>query len=580
MRMELQLSYTFMADFLAGKVVSIVAGALPVGSTVSPAQLLPYEPSVSPDIANHASGVIRVNLKFGPFLQLQLDLSAAIANSQVQITATLANHDAVVALVQQFAAGFDASQIPSTIKTTLDVVSLLAVDGATPAQIPAPTQAGFAADDTAQVIALRVELGAVASGDVASWTDFNANHNFTPLFEPADVTANPPRHWAIAVDWKALQPVFVAQIKPVIKQQLLGVSSDGALTGDLLFAWNLKNGDQPSGFSDSWPLGGTNTADLDVTCPIHVSGHDGHIYIQAQFSSAGLNHMKVHALLKAHVSCKWKDVNPVNLTIPIGAFALEVNSLLVENVRTNARGLILGGDVLFAMPLLFPSPQVDVGAFFWTYLNACDMTTLCQDLGVYLSDANAGAGLETQLKSKIHITASFPVTVNGTTKPDANGVYTGNVAWDVTVKAADVPAAGGSVTLSILTNAGTPTLGAGTALTTSLAPALTQRQKLLMEVAAVAACQNAKHEGYVASYPWTPPEEIIWWLTQEINITPATAGYAAQVTLGPSARVAVSQAELPAAARQLAAGNEAIVRSTSTSALGVRVVYSSIQRGG
>jgi hypothetical protein len=69
-------------------------------------------------------------------------------------------------------------------------------------------------------------------------------------------------------------------------------------------------------------------------------------------------------------------------------------------------------------------------------------------------------------------------------------------------------------------------------------------------------------------------------VTQEVNITPAAVGRVAQVTLGPSARTVVSQAELPAAMRQLRAGNQAIIRSTSTSAIGVRIVYSAIQQEG
>ena len=581
MRMELQLSYTFMADFLAGKVVSAIAGALPVGTTISPAQLLNYKPSIPADIANQAPGVIRATLQFGAFLPaLQLDLGATVANNKVQITATLANLGLIVSQVQQYVPTFDTSQIPSKIQTTLDVTTLLAVDGATPAQIPAPTQAGFAADDGAKVVALRIEVGQVAKNDIAAWAQFTTNHTFTPLFQPSDVTVNPPRHWAVAIDWQALQPVFVAQIKPVVKQQLQGVSADGTLTGDLLFAWNLKNGAQPNGFADGWPLGGTNTADLDVTCPVHVSGHDGHVYIQAQFSSAGLNHMKVHALLKAHVSCVWQDVDPVDLVIPIGGFPLEVNVLIIDGVRTDGRGLILGGDVLFQMPLLFPTPQVDVGAFFWTYLDACNQSTLCQDLGVYLSGSDNSQGFETPLHSKIQVTASFPVTVNSSTKPDANGVYTGDVAWDISVNASDVPQAGGHVTVSIQTNAGTPTLGAGTTQTVPLAPALTPAEQLTHAEQAVTACQNAKHAAYTATYPWTPPEEIIWWLTQEVNITPAAAGRAAQVTLGPSARTTVSQTELPAAMRQLREGNQAIIRSTSASAIGVRIVYSAIQREG
>jgi hypothetical protein len=42
-------------------------------------------------------------------------------------------------------------------------------------------------------------------------------------------------------------------------------------------------------------------------------------------------------------------------------------------------------------------------------------------------------------------------------------VFTGDVAWDFSVNASDVPQAGGNVTVSIQTNAGTPSAGGDSA---------------------------------------------------------------------------------------------------------------------
>ena len=104
MRLELQLSYTFLADYLAGKITSAIANALPIGFPLPAATALSYIPDTPPSIDNQAPGIVRVLLKFGPFLPvLQLDLGTTIANNNVQITATLANHAAVVTTIQGLA---------------------------------------------------------------------------------------------------------------------------------------------------------------------------------------------------------------------------------------------------------------------------------------------------------------------------------------------------------------------------------------------------------------------------------------------------------------------------------------------
>ena len=578
MRVELQLSYTFLADYIAGKITATIAAALPIGFPLPAATLLDYAPQTPPTIDNQAPGVVRASLKFGPFLPvLELDLAASIAMSKVQITATLANHDAVVMAIKQAAPTFDTSQIPSQIPAPFDLSALLAVGGASPSSIPAPTQAGFAADAANQIVALRIEVGPASASDSAAWTQFLNNHAFSPVFHPADVTENPPRHWAAAIDWQALQPVFAAEIEPVVKQNLLQADSTASVTGDFLFAWGLKNGDQPAGFADSWPLANSSTVDLDLTCPIHVQGYDGHLYVQMAFSSASRNHMQVDATLKAHVSCKWKDIDPVTLSVPLGGFGFDGNVLLLDNIRTDARGMVLQGAVLFQMPLLFPSPSLDVGTFFWSYANACDPSTEGQMVGVYLSDSTTG-GLETAMLSRLKVTAPFPVTIESVPKADSTDVTTGPVAWTLIVSKANVPAGGGKVTIEVETNVGAPVLPAGESLDLTLAPALTQEQELLLSVKNKTACINGKDRPYVPRYIPVPPEEIIWWLTQEMTVAPNVSGIT-QATLGAVSRVIVAAPEVPEVLRlHRETPNGAIIKQMSTPA-GLKTVYRTVVRG-
>jgi hypothetical protein len=564
MRVELQFSYVFFADYLAGKVIKTVAPLFPVGTTLPIANLVTYQPEASPSIANAGAGAVEVDLKFG-LLTVKLVLSAVIANNQVQIKATVAN-------AAELSPYLNGAAIPP-LQAPLDINALLAVAGAKSSDIAAPTQAGFAADASEQLVALRIEIGAATPMDAAVWADFTANHTFTPIFHSGDVTAHPPRHWAAAIDWQVLQPAFKAQIKPVIADKLKGLS--GHITGDLLFAWGLKKDDQPAGFADGWPFDTPGAAALDVTCAANAQGHDGHVYIQAALSSGGSNRLHVKAKIKAHVSCCWKDADPVSMDVPLGPFAFDVNVLVLDKVRTNTRALVLQGGVDFYMPLLFPTPELDVGAFSWGYLDTCDASTICQIMSVAISDGTVG-GPETPLLSKLTISAPFPFSTTASATPDAKGVYAGAVEWAVLVKKADIPAAGGSVTLSVQTNAGTPPLPAGESLVVPLLPPLTTDAQTKMALDAQTACIAARVAGVKTRYTPGPPEEIIWWLTQELVISAKTG--AMTVAAGPASRVAVPAASVAASVKQLRANPHGAILKQSVSAAGMSVVHSSVQR--
>ena len=354
-------------------------------------------------------------------------------------------------------------------------------------------------------------------------------------------------------------------------------NSTAEVTGDFLFDWGLKNGDQPSGFENSWPIGNSNTVDLDMTCPIHVQGHDGHLYMQAAFNSASRNHMQVNATLKAHVSCKWPDIDPVVLTVPLGGFNFDGNVLLLDNIRTDARGMVLQGAVLFQMPLLFSSPYLDVGVFFWSYADACKADTECQMLGVYLSDSTTG-GLETAMLSRLKVTAPFPVTVESIPEADANGVTTGPVAWTLLVPKTKVPAGGGNMTIVVETNVGTPVLPSGESLNVPLAPALTQNEELALALKNKTACINSRYRPNVPRYIPQPPEEIIWWLTQEMTLTAGGNGIP-QVSFGAASRVIVAAPQVADVMRLHRETPHGSIISQTAGPAGLKVTYKTLVRG-
>jgi len=78
MRLELQFSFCFLADYLAAKIIALLDSQLQVGTTQSIGTLVNYVPQPSPPILNRGSGVVGVALAISPFLPpLQLDLSAS-----------------------------------------------------------------------------------------------------------------------------------------------------------------------------------------------------------------------------------------------------------------------------------------------------------------------------------------------------------------------------------------------------------------------------------------------------------------------------------------------------------------------
>jgi hypothetical protein len=578
MRFELQLSYQFLADYLAAKVTNTIAAELPVGFTL-PLGWLSYEPAPSPDISNLGPGVVRVVLQFGVgalnLPALQLDLGATIVMNQLAVTASLSNRDQVVQALQNLAGGqLDPSQIPASIQAPLDLGSLLG------AGAPAPTQAGFAADEGNKVVALRVEFGPIDTPiETALWPSFINDHLFVPIFQPADITANPPRHWGAWIDWRLLKPMFAAQVEPLAKQHVEANGPGDMVTGAFLYDWGLQNGQQPPGFADGWPLGNTNTVDLDVTCPVYISGHDGHVYIQASLSSGGPGLLHVHAQLEAHVSCKWANVPPVDLTTPLGDFPFDGNRLEVGDVRTDLIGMILQGDVAFQMPLEFPTPRLDVGAFEWAWEDSCDPSTECQATTIYLDSA---AGNTTPLRSRLHVSTSpsFPFTIQPSRPADEQGIYTGWMVWGLVVAKGDIPPGGGEVIISVETNAGTPQLGAGESLAIPLAPPLTAAEEKAREVDRAIICFNARALNRRRWYRPPPPEESIWWVTQEVLIMPAaSATTPPTVVLGASSRTAVAKSALPAALRLQKDNPHGIIQSQSIGAMGLRIVYTTAQRG-
>jgi hypothetical protein len=571
MRMELQFSFRFLADYLAGKVTAALAKALPVGTTFSPAQYLTYKPASPPAIVNNGPGKIRVPLKFGAiFPELQLDLGADLSGGQLQLTGTLANRDAILVVLDVLK--IDHSLVPLSISAPLDLSKLL------PGLHPAPTQAAFAADVDSKVIALRVELGAATASDDVEWALFTANHVFTPAFHPQDITADPPREWAAAIDWQLLQPLFAAQIEQQAAEKLTKISADAKVTGAFQYAWGLNKGEQPAGFADGWPLDGSGNVDLDVTCPIYISGHDGHGYSRISFESSSRNLMLLKLSIIGHVSCCWTDTYGDFFTHSFGGFGFDGNALMVDLIRTDHRAMLLRGEAIFSMPLLFPTPQVQVDNFSWVLLDACKVATRCQAVGIYLTDTTIG--IRTPLLGRLKITAPCPYKIEAIPAADSQGISVGPIAWGVYVAQADVPASGGSITVSVETNAGTPSFGSSTSVTVPFAPPLTEAEELDMDINAAMACKKAKAMKRVVHFIPEPPEEIIWWLTQEMLITPAqTLTGTPIVTRGPTTRTAVGRIGLRSAMRLNKEDPHGIVQHQSIGPAGVRIIVTKMLRG-
>lgn len=571
MRLEFQFSFCFFTDYLAEKVIGMISDKLPVPTTLSLGSFVKYAPYASPSVTNQAPGVVRVLVVLNPLLALTFDLAASTVGG-LQVIATLVNRDEIVTLLTQLDPKFDPNLVPSSVTAPLDFTSIVGTG------LPAPTQAGFAARTDAQVIAIRVELGAAASEDAASWTEFFQNHGFTPAFQPGDISVDPPREWAALLDWQLAKSKFAIQIEPLVKSKIQTMASDASVTGDFAYFWGLKNDDQPSGLSDGWPFNPSGGANLDVTCPIHAKGHDGHLYLQIGFSCAGRDRMHLHAQIKAHVWCHWQDVAPVDIDHTFGGFGFDGSSLQVDSIATDARGLVVRGEAVLFMPLAFPVPAVDVGNFTWMLEDACNTGTLAQAVSVYLTDASSDGRAMTQLRGRLKVEAPFKYKVDSIPSVDSNGIGIAPLVWTVTIEAQDVPPGGGNVTIQVETNAGTPSFPSGSTVSVPLSPPLTAEEQRDMRFKAVAVCASAKHQGYVKKFVPDPPEEIIWWLTQEVVLLPAASRTETPIAVaGASTRVAVQKSGLVSAMRKHKKYPNGIVQRQSVARDGVRIALIRLQ---
>lgn len=571
MRLELQFSFSFLADYLAAKIIALIDERLAVGTTQSIGTLVNYVPQQSPPIFNRGSGVVGVALAMSPFLPpLQLDLSASTSQG-LDVTATLVNRDAIIGALAALSPAIDQSLIPSSLPAAIDLSSILGPG------LQDPTKAGFAANSNARVVALRVELGDVATADSGTWTSFLDSHAFTPAFQPGDISVDPPREWAMLADWEIVKPRFAAELEPLVKSRITALAPDASVTGDFVYAWGLSRGDQHSGFSDAWPFDSNGVFDLDVTCPVHAQGHDGFLYLQIGFSAKARNRLHSHVQIEAHVWCCWQGADPVDVDDPFGDFNVDGNVLRVDAISTDARGMVVRGAADLLMALGLPTPSVDVGSFTWILEDACNARALAQVAGVYL--VNATGGRTTPLRGQLTVDAPFPYSVEAIPPLDAHGIGTAPQAWIVTVRAQDVPAGGGHATLSVQTNAGSPSFQSGSSVSLPLASPLTDAQKLQMEIKAVATCESSKHLGYVKKFVPDPPEEIIWWVTQELALVPpVTRAGVPMAAAGPISRVAVSKSEFVAAMREQKKSPHGILQRHSVGQDGIRVVVSRVEQ--
>jgi hypothetical protein len=571
MRLELQFSFCFLADYLAAKIIALIDGQLAVGTTQSIGTLVNYVPQPSPPIFNRGSGVVGVSLVISPFLPpLQLELSASTSQG-LNVTSTLVNRDAIIGALSSLSSSIDPNLIPSSLHAPIDLSSIIG------SGLQDPTKTGFAANGDARVVALRVELGDVATADSGSWTAFLDSHAFTPAFQPGDISVDPPREWAVLVDWEIVKPRFAAELEPLVKSRITALAPDASVTGDFVYAWGLSRGDQHSGFSDAWPFDSNGAFDLDVTCPAHAQGHDGALYFQIGLSATGRNRMHSHVQIKAHVWCCWQDADSVDVDDPFGDFNFDGNLLRVDAISTDARGMVVRGVADLLMPLALPTPSVDVGSFTWILEDACNTRALAQVVSVYL--INATGGRTTPLRGRLTVDTLFPYKVESIPILDANGIGTAPLAWVVTVMAQDVPTGGGQATLSVQTNAGAPSFRSGPSVSLNLAPLLTEAQKLQMEIKAVATCERSRHVGYVKKFVPDPPEEIIWWVTQELVVVPPVSRAGAPMAAtGPVTRVAVPKSELVAAIREQRKSPHGIMQRHSIGQDGVRVVVRRVEQ--
>jgi hypothetical protein len=350
------------------------------------------------------------------------------------------------------------------------------------------------------------------------------------------------------------------------------------VTGSFAYAWGLSYKGQASGFAGQWPFDPKGAFDLDATCPVRAQGHDGDAYFQIGISVMARNTLHFHAQVGAQVWCCWQDLGSYDLDFPFGSFPFDGNLLFVDAASTDARGVTIRGEARLQMPLAFPTPSVVVGNFTWILEDACNTSSLAQTVGVYLN--NAG-GYTTPLRGQITVTtspSSIPCKVESIPPADANGIAPGPSVWILTVAAQDVPAAGGAVTVSVATNAGSPPFPSGQSVSLPLAPVLTDAATLQMKIAAVAACESAKHAGYVKKFVPDPPEEIVWWGTQELLLVPPSTRAGAPVAVvGPATRVAVAKSGLVAAMREQKSNPHGVVQRNAIAADGVRVVVRRVE---
>jgi hypothetical protein len=565
MRLELQFSSCFLADYFAGTIVSLIAGKLPVGTTLPIGSMVNYVPQKSPAIVNRGAGVVSVAVLFDPLPALRIDLSAAVDKAVLTVTATLANRDEIVGVLSSLNVPLDPTLIPGALPVPVDLTSIVG-----PSQ-PAPTKAGFAADANARVVALRVELGATDPADEAPWATFLAG-SLMPAFTPGEIAVDPPREWAAILDWQIVKMIVDPILVSVVKERLGGFASDAAMTGPFAYAWGLAFRGQAAGFPGLWPFDPKGAFDLDATCPVHGQGHDGDLYVQIAFSALGRNRLNFHAKVGAQVWCCWQDVGEYDYPFPFGDFAFDGNALEIDAISTDARSVTVRGEAVMDLPLAFPSPSVDVGAFTWILEDACNTRSLAQTVGVYLT--GTASSWPTPLRGRLTVTTApqFDVRVDSLPPLDA-GIGTAPQVWILTVAKDDVPAGNPEVTLSVETNAGQPQFSSGPSVTLPLLPLLSDAAVHQMELAAVTTCASAQHAGYVKKFVPAPPEEIIWSNTQELLLVPPAERAGAPVALaGPVTRVAVPKSGLVAAMREHKENPHGVIQRQAIGEDGVRVV--------
>jgi hypothetical protein len=567
MRLELQFSSCFLADYFAAKIVALIAGKLPVGTTLPIGSVANYVSRASPTIINRGSGVVGIAVVFDPLPALQIDLSATTDKTELTVTATLVNRDEIVGLLSSLNASIDPSLIPSSLTVPVDLTSIVG-----PGQ-PAPTRAGFAADINARVVALRVELGAADPADDAAWTIFLGG-SLMPAFKPGDITVDPPREWAAILDWQIVKMIVDPLLVQQVKARLTGFAADASMTGSFAYAWGLSYGDEASGFAGRWPFDPKGAFDLDAICPVHGQGHDGYLYVQIAFSAIGRNRLNFGAKVGAQVWCCWQDVGDYDFPYPFGDFAFDGNALEVDAISTDARGVTVRGEAVLDMPLAFPTPSVNVGNFTWILEDACNTRSLAQTVGVYLT--GTASGWSTPLRGRLTVATSMPkfnVKVESFPPLDDAGIGTAPQVWAVTVARDDLPAGGGEVTLSVETNAGQPQFPSGPSVSLALLEPLSDAAVEQMELAAVTTCASATHAGYVKKFVPAPPEEMIWWNTQELLLAPPTERAGAPTALaGPVTLVAVPKSGLVDARREQKKNPHGVVQRPAIGMDGIRVV--------